>query len=202
MGNNFSRPTSFQSFYPILGLELAQVRDQQCSTSYATYPSSTTYHETLADCNLMMDCFYDRVRETVKIQMATTNIFLGLTLTVLSMLGSSTFELCILSTQRPLLALCVSLGSPTVWPMRPFQHVDLQEEVKVRARRRKIPRMSWVTGTVVIALQYATVLGSIANVTNIAYELGAKSISYTFSWNQRFGLFLWIFLAAAIHLGG
>jgi hypothetical protein len=150
----------------------------------------------------MMDCFNDHVCETVKIQVATTNIILGLTPTVLSMLDSSTFELCILSTQRPLLVLCVSLGSSTVWPMRPFQHVDLQEEMKVRAQRRKIPRMNWVDGTVVTALQDATVLGSIAIVANISYELSSKSISYTFSCNQRFGLLLWIFLAAAIHLGG
>lgn len=34
-------------------------------------------------------------------------------------------ELNILSTQRPFLALCLSLASPAVWPTRPFQQIDL-----------------------------------------------------------------------------
>jgi hypothetical protein len=200
MGNNLSRPTSFQAFYPIFGRELARVRDQQCSTAYASYQSSTTYLETLARCNVMMDCFYEHVRETVKIQMATTNIVLGLTPTILSMMGSSTIELSVLSTQRPLLALCISLGSPSVWPMRPFEPIDLKEEMRPRAQRMMIPSMGPCASIAVTALQYVAVLGSIANVTSIAYDLGWKSISYTFSCNQRFGALLWVFLAAAIHI--
>jgi hypothetical protein len=202
MGNKFSRPTSFQAFYPTLGSELTRVRDQNCSAAYTVYQASTTYLGTLAHCNAMMDCLYENVRETVKIQMATTNIVLGLTPTVLSMMGSSTIELSVLSTQRPILALCVSLGSPTVWPMRPFQHIDLSEEMKKRAQRKRIPTMSPLTGLTVTVLQYIAVLGSIANVTNIAYDLGWKSISYTFSCNQRFGALLWVFLAAAVHIAG
>lgn len=138
----------------------------------------------------------------MKIQIATTNILLGLTPTILSMMGSSTTELFILSTQRPLLALFVSLGSPTVWPMRPFEQVDLREEMNIRAQRKTLPDMSRRAGYLVALVQFTAVLASIANVTMIAYDLTRLTISYTFSCNQRYGPFLWVLLAPIIHVGG
>ena len=192
MGNNLGRPTAFEAFYPELASELAQVRDEQCSSAYATYRSSSSADE-LRLCDAMMHCLLHNVSEVTKPRMATTSIFLGLTPTVLSMLGSSTVELCILSTHRPFLAFCITLGSPTVWPMRPFQQVDLREEMEVRHHRRKIPVLSPVVRNLVTIMQYVAVLGSIGNVVSIAYELGWKTIIFAFGCRDRYGpLIVWL----------
>jgi hypothetical protein len=147
-----------------------------------------------------MNCLLGNLSEETKARMAVTTIFLGLTPTVLSMLGSSTLELNILSTQRPFLALCLALASPAVWPMRPFQRIDMLEEMRVRAERRKIPNMGPVVRNIVTVLQYACVLASIGNVVSMAYELGWKTIMFAFSCKDRYGPFMWTVLAAAVHL--
>ena len=204
MGNIFStvQPASFQSFYPQLGSDLTRIRDNQCNLTDATYRSSIAASDTRERCRIVLDCILDNASEVTKGEMATTSIVLGLTPTVLFMMGSSTVELCMLSTQRPLLALCITLGSPMVWPMRPFQQIDLRDEMRPRDQRRTIPTMGPLARIAVTVLQYALVLGSIANVASIAYELGTKSISFGFSCNERYGPLLWVFLAAAVHLVG
>jgi hypothetical protein len=62
--------------------------------------------------------------------MTSAAVLLGLTPFILASLGSNTTELALISSRRPILAILLVLGSPSVNPIRTFAYPNLAEDLE------------------------------------------------------------------------
>ena len=75
-------------------------------------------------CYDQIDCILGHTVESLKANMASTSIVLGLMPTVLAMFGPSVDEISLLSIYRRLLSLLLSMGAPVVHVARVGQYQD------------------------------------------------------------------------------
>jgi hypothetical protein len=139
----------------------------------------------------------------MKSNMASAGVVLGLTPTILAMLGSSTTDTALLSivAMRPLLALCLAIGSPAASPLRPFEYVDPIESLASSGERKSVP-LYGITGQLAVSIvEYLIVFAAITNIASVSYQLGIQTIC-SFSVETTFQPLLWAFVAAFVHIGG
>lgn len=67
-----------------------------------------------APCACVADCLLKNSSETIKADMGSVDIILGLTPSILALLGPSVTQLSLLSARFPLLALSLALASPAI----------------------------------------------------------------------------------------
>ncbi|MCJ1332660.1 hypothetical protein MMC10_009353 [Thelotrema lepadinum] len=211
----------FQSWYPTYAKQLQAVIQRNCSSQFHAYVTSNTTAILAAaqqnpDINTgssiltgpLVDCLLDALTESIKANMASAGVLLGLAPTVLSTIGSSTAETALLSVVagRPLLALCVAAGSPAVAPLGPFQYPDSMDTLLRRPAIAlpTLPIPNFLRShlrAAITAFEYGVALATIANVADIGYTLGVQAI-VNFASETTFLPLLWSFLAVPIHVGG
>ena len=130
----------FASWYPYYGIMLQTIVSQNCSLEYQTYlvgnltEAAVLEHWTPSEYQWfpaewsnfasepVTNCILNALPESVKNNMNTAAVLLGLLPTILYTLSSTTAETALLSlvARRPLLTLLLSAGSPAAAPLRPF----------------------------------------------------------------------------------
>ncbi|KAE9369141.1 hypothetical protein N431DRAFT_493029 [Stipitochalara longipes BDJ] len=109
----------FEQFYPEYGGQFAAIIASNCSSVFHQYKNAHgSAYATHEACHLVVDCILSNSRESTKANMASADVVLGLLPTILALLGSTTPELSLLSSRRPLLAFLLSIGAPAVSPVR------------------------------------------------------------------------------------
>lgn len=175
-----------------------------CSTEYQEYltgRSPPNYKSYLTD--LVDNCILGVAEETLKANMQSAGVLLGLTPTILTLVGSSTAETALLSLRRLLLAFFLTAGSPSVNPIRAFEYHD--PIVTLRNRRGHVRVASehascWQRAGIVAA-EYALGMAAVANVAELGYRLGIRSV-LAFAAPEMFLQLLWTFVATLVHLCG
>ncbi len=131
--------------------------------------------------------------------MAGANVLLGLLPTILSLLGSTTPELSLLSSRRPLLTLLLSIGSPTVSPVRTFMFhnpvAELQRGPRDTMHYSKFQRI------LIVLLEYVAIGAAVVNVWAVSWQLGQRTVM-NISCGSTYFEMLWVSLAVAVHFFG
>ena len=95
----------------------------------------------------LMACIQDGLPIENQLAMASAQVLLGLTPTLLSTLAPSVGEISMLSSVRPLLALLLSLGCPAVYSIRALEYDDpvltLKPTVEDLFNQKHVPEPGW-----------------------------------------------------------
>lgn len=139
--------------------------------------------------------------EYTKANMASASVLLGLTPWMLSTLGSTTMELSLLSSKRPLLALLVVLGSPALNTTRMLEYPNPFVGL---VHRREIPRQQVSTkrNFAYVILELIYVLGCVAKVGTLCWTLAENAITTISCDISDMVLALWVALAVVTHVLG
>jgi hypothetical protein len=160
------------------------------------YPGSPPARLTIA---YHADCILSNTTETIKANMASAGVVLGLMPSLLSFLGPTLAESSTLALERPFLSLLLAIGAPAFYPFRPFDHRDPLEALKQRSRLLpQIPLSCWAH-VLVSVLQYLLALATAVNVVTASLQLGLNTV-VTWNKDQSFLPLMWVILSLAIHL--
>jgi hypothetical protein len=179
----------FKAWYPQYGFVFQQILEEDCTDQYNIYlygqksnttidwysgaDSHTEFVEPLANCILNNSSQY------ISFQLQTAQIILGLTPTVLAVLGASSDETATLTVvgKRPLLAFLLAAASPSLFTHRAFDHRDPRGILK---KREYHLQYSFKGGKglrcFIVFIEYIFVLAALANVATITWELGTRAI--------------------------
>ena len=191
---------SFEHFFPDVEAELSKAVTDKCFDVVQKYRHE---HVKLysAYCTKAYSCSMNNVTEYTKANMASAAVLLGLTPTILTTLGSSTTELPLLSSHRPMLAALLVLGSPALNPIRTFDyHTSVEEfqEKKWRwcfSKHLLKSKRSPTGNNIRVIVQLLLVIGSIANLADICRTVAFNAISVmSCDWSDVV-VELWIALA-------
>lgn len=205
VGTTFARGRlrdSYQHFFPDVQTEVTKVLGQNCSSLFESYrEEQVTLYGTY--CVKTYSCILQNLSEYTKANMASATVLLGLTPWILSTMGSTTIEMSLLSSRRPLLAALLVLGSPTMKPTRPFEYYNPFADQLALGKGQWAP--SKVTGTrrfIFVLLEFLVASGSIANLATMSWTLGLNTIAVISCDDSDSLVELWIALAIFAHLFG
>ena len=200
----------FQQLYPQNAARLAGTLQNNCSTEYHSYLISNRTvleehgYSLSALAAPVASCLLGAIDEILKSNFASAGVILGVAPTIFAQLGSNTQENAALSViaRRRLLAFCRAVGSPSVTPIRPFNYPGIDALLRDESGLEGIFLKFGTRGNAVVTLcQFSLALASVANVAQVSYELGHRTIA-SFAPENTFLALLWAFLAAAVHIGG
>ncbi|KAK6222909.1 hypothetical protein LQW54_000719 [Pestalotiopsis sp. IQ-011] len=132
--------------------------------------------------------------ESRKAEMAASSV-------LVTQLGPTTIEQSLLSLRRPLLALLLVIGSPAVNGM---QNADYNEALRQRFHTTSAgsittaPKRRAARAALAMTVEYALVLGTVANVVILGYQLSVWAVT-VFALGFIGLPAIWIALAIAIH---
>ncbi|KAI8634010.1 hypothetical protein F5Y19DRAFT_411682 [Xylariaceae sp. FL1651] len=206
--------SQFQHFYPQHGDKYEFILRNNCTQQYANYLTGR-----LRDFPLdwiggggpstvlvqpVVKCLLDNASEYIKSASASAQVLLGVTPPILATLGATTDELAMLNVigRRPLFALLISIGSPSVYIDRLFDYREpakIMRHTKGRYHPYK-PKSSFQRWSLV-TLQYAIAALAAANIALLNWQLGLGTVCCW--WAQTvFGPLVWGILSIPIHFAG
>ncbi|KAF7502923.1 hypothetical protein GJ744_004828 [Endocarpon pusillum] len=145
------------------------------------------------------DCILANTTETIRANMASAGVMLGLMPSLISSLGPSLTEASTLLIERPFLSWLLAIGAPAFNPLRASDHQDQLRTIKQPFRA--LPRIlsSFWIHVAISLLQYLLALAAAVNVLAASLELGLKTIA---SWKkeQSYLPLIWVNLSLVIHL--
>ncbi|KAI0144753.1 hypothetical protein BJ166DRAFT_538973 [Pestalotiopsis sp. NC0098] len=200
-------PTHFQQWYPQYGASLQYKMSKNCTSQYHDYLNgSSTYcrqYPSQSGClaGQVVDCILDNTSESTKANMAAAAVLLGILPTILSLAGSTTVEIGLLSQRRPVLAFLLPVGSPAISPLRSFEYRNILEDLhhqKVTPNHKPIHS---ALSMGVSFLQYLVAIGAIANLIYVSWQLCVSTLC-SFLPDSNILPALWIILAVPIHFVG
>ncbi|KAK4442805.1 hypothetical protein QBC34DRAFT_488660 [Podospora aff. communis PSN243] len=204
----------FRDWYPQYSNMFTRIRDEECRAAYDTYltgdkgsvPIDTT---TGGGPNTVLtqpviNCLLNHTSEYVKNGMTSAQVLLGVLPSVLSVLSASVEEMSTLAivARRPLLALLLSAGSPSVYFSRAFEYHDVVEILQVRDGRLRQWRPSRRrTQMLVSGVEYVVALAATANIVCMNWELGLRTVCS--NWTDGIvAPTLWACLGVFLHVCG
>ncbi|KAK4443918.1 hypothetical protein QBC34DRAFT_198201 [Podospora aff. communis PSN243] len=145
-------------------------------------------------------CILDNTPEYIKVAMSASQVLLGVTPTILSILGASVEESALLFIvgRRPVLAWLLALGSPSVYFNRAFEYRSPFEILQGHQERINIhrPRRTWAVAITV--LEYILAALSMVNMGMQTWQLGLRTFCSVWP-DSYFAPSLWVILRIALH---
>ncbi len=193
----------FDQFFPYHRAYFTEIRDKKCAAFYAAQQTDNQHRVSSRLCTSMLDCMLNHTVESVKGNMSSGLVSLGLMPTILSQLGSYTDETALLSRRRPLLSLLLSCGSPAIYPLPTFAYQDPLRGLKARNNIlvSQFAKSSSFKAAIIVFTEYILVLAAIANVVTASYYMGFWTVS-SFSCTSTYLPALWVTFSVFIRLGG
>ncbi|KAK4209360.1 hypothetical protein QBC37DRAFT_245192, partial [Rhypophila decipiens] len=179
----------FQQWYPQYAHIFSDIRQLYCEDEYAAYLTGVKNHSRIdyiggggiysVVTQPVINCILNHTSDYVKNGMTSAQVLLGVMPTVLAILGASTEEMSMLSNiaRRPLLALLLSAGSPSVYFSRAFEYHDPAEILSDHpARLPQWRPRRWFSISGIAAVEYAIAIIAVGNIVVMNWELGIKTI--------------------------
>ena len=203
----------FKLWYNQYRYQFASIARDNCTDEYSVYlygARHNTSDQTLSGAGKftlfvqpMIYCLLDNAGNYIQYQLATSQVVLGITPTMIALLGASSEEVCLLALigRRRILGYLLAAASPSVYTERAFKYQDADKIIEeleythVRATVFRKPRALFVV------LEYMAVIGSIANIAVLNWQLGLRSVN-AINPNIIVLPALWSCLGIATHLGG
>lgn len=138
------------------------------------------------------------VSETIKADMASASVLLGLMPTILASIGPTVAELSLLSLRRPFLTFLISLGSPGINPGRVTTYEDPFALSDPYTGALIVPRIRRPWSVIIAMVQYLLAATAAFNVWQLSYILGVHSV---ISWwcTFSFAPLIWASLTLGIY---
>jgi hypothetical protein len=196
---------SFQHFFTDVEGEIESAIINNCSAIFEDYLNE---HITLygTQCVRMYSCIMANISNYAKDNMASAAVLLGLTPFILASLGSNTTELALIASRRPILAILLVLGSPSVNPIRTFDYPnpaeDLDEgESKLVLSKIHDRRPHSIGNIIRVVIELVLVIASVVNLASLSWTLTLNTIAVT-SCDSDMLVELWIGCAIFTHIFG
>jgi len=152
-------------------------------------------------CFNLIDCIQTNIRPQLLSDFASAQVVLGLTPTLLSTIAPSVGEICMLSSNRPLLSVLLSLGGPSVFCFRTLEYDDpLSNLVRVQSLFNTRPmRKGGAKAFTISACEYLLALAAIANTMHAGWMLGIDTV---ISWKCQISCLpvVWACCSLVIHV--
>lgn len=193
----------FEQYFSNSAPALTRVVENNCSSQLAAYQQefSSVHKDPQNLCQVVLSCILGSLDPTTLSVYQSANVLLGLTPTALSLLGNSTAEISLLSSGRPLLALLLAAGAPTISPISSFKDYNPLENLKTRTLQKRYPKLSPVAAAIVLVAEYLLAAASATNVLFLSYDLSQKAIFVPDCRTTAMPYF-WLYIAVLIHLLG
>ncbi|KFY48430.1 hypothetical protein V495_01344 [Pseudogymnoascus sp. VKM F-4514 (FW-929)] len=176
---------------------------RKCGATYDAYRNDVPCHPHYVGCQSgrMIHCLLSQATESLKANMASAGVILGLLPTTLCLVGLSTVETGLLAHRRPLLSLLLAAGAPAISPSRIYDYRDSIDLLRDRSSYINTPKFTPMWAAIIATLQYIFASLAIANLAYVSWELSIKTVC-SFSSDTAFQPALWAFVAIPIHLMG
>ena len=186
----------FASWYPAYEGHLKESSIQYCNATLQVY-----FHErdSLAVAH-HLDCILANTTETIKANMASAGIILGLMPGFLANMGPTLSDASTITLERPLLSILLAIGAPALYPARPFGDWDPLEGIKGPSRRFSQITMRSFPPLAVSLLQYIIALTACFNTIAVSLALGMKTVLLWKKANSWLPLG-WVLLSIVLHVG-
>jgi hypothetical protein len=148
----------------------------------------------------MINCILENSSEYIKYQLATSQVLLGITPTIICLLGASSEEVCLLALigRRRFLGFLLSAASPSIYTERAFKYQDADQIMKdlddVHVKTTVIAKPRWLF----VLLEYLAVFAAISNIAILNWQLGLKSVN-SLNANTIYMPMLWSFFGICAH---
>ncbi|KAM7195840.1 hypothetical protein V8F33_006489 [Rhypophila sp. PSN 637] len=204
----------FQQWYPQYAHIFSDIRQLYCEDEYAAYLTGVKNHSNIdriggggiysVVTQPVINCILNHTSDYVKNGMTSAQVLLGVMPTVLAILGASTEEMSMLSNiaRRPLLALLLSAGSPSVYFSRAFEYHD--PAVILSDHPARLPQWRprrWFSICGIAAVEYAVAIIAVGNIVIMNWELGIKTIC-AFWTDSILAPTVWAVIGVLTHLLG
>jgi hypothetical protein len=178
------------------------MKTQECIDAYQIYLTGKAPADDKGKTTEpVVNCIFSQISEAKKLNMASASIVLGLLPATLALLGSTTAEVGLLATRRPVLAFLLASSAPAVNPTRPFDGGDPRHILETRQKTKSVRQLGKSTACIVSLVQYLIALGTIANLIHTSWELCINTLC-SFAPEIAFLPALWAFLALPVHIFG
>ncbi|KAI1281504.1 hypothetical protein F5Y07DRAFT_262487 [Xylaria sp. FL0933] len=149
----------------------------------------------------VINCLFNHTSDYIKSAMSSAQVLLGLTPTILAVLGPSPTELSLLTViaRRPGLALLLSLACPSVYLARAFDNASPIEALGARPDRLPQRRPKGRRAIIAVVCEYLIVAGIVANVAVLYWQLGTRTVCMFWSGSTVAPL-IWGILVVPIHI--
>lgn len=107
------RTAKLRVWFPTDGEQWDEIARGPCADSIAAFHAGDRTH-TPAPCAAALSCILDHTSESGKSNLANAQVVLGLTPTILSLVGSNVAELAVVGWRRPWLTMLLALGAPAL----------------------------------------------------------------------------------------
>lgn len=205
--------TQFQHWYPQYHYIWEAIMKENCTEEYERYLTGYRNQSNIdwlggggtlsAITQPVMNCILEHSSPYIQSVTTCAQVLLGLTPTILALLGASSDELAMLSNvaHRPVLAALLATGNPSVYLARAFEYYDPKEDLKGKEGRLTQRKPSCAYAYLIVTAEYTIAMAAVVNVALISYDLGTKSIS-SFMSDNVLGPMTWASLVIPIHIGG
>ena len=203
--NVFSLPSAaatrdkYQQFFPYYAHVFLDALKGPCFANYTAYEESTGGDRMIDLCKYVFDCLVGQLYQHDLANFASAQVLLGLMPGLLSLAASSIGEISMLSSQRPLLSLLLSMGGPAVYQSRTFRYDYPLKTLPLRSSIWTARARKW--WMLISAGQYLVALLSITNVMQTSWQLGLRTV-VVWKCNSSYLPFLYSILLVVIHLIG
>ncbi|KAI1755512.1 hypothetical protein F4782DRAFT_488797 [Xylaria castorea] len=149
----------------------------------------------------VITCIFNYTSDYIKSSMSSAQVLLGLTPTIVALLGPSPTELSLLTViaRRPGLAIILALACPSVYLSRAFDSTSPLDILRERPGRLQQWRPKGWRRSGLVVVQYMVALGMLANIAVLYYQLGVRTICM-FWPNGTVVPLVWGMLVLPIHI--
>jgi hypothetical protein len=204
----------FRDWYPQYGHIFETIKNEDCADEYQSYlgrdknPSKIDVLGGGGQYTVLtqpvINCILNHTSQYVMNGMTNAQVLLGIMPTVLALVGASTEEMSMLANvgRRPLLALLLAAGSPSVYFSRAFEYSGPREILSETPDRMQQWRpRNWFSKLLVSGPEYIIALAAIGNIAVMNWELGVRTICSF--WNDAIiAPTLWACLGVVLHVLG
>jgi hypothetical protein len=196
-------PHKYDVWYAGWGRQLEIISEGVCNLSLAAFRGDIGARTELgvvgSYCRTHGNCILSTITPDIAQSMAGASILLGLTPTILSLVGPSVAEMALLSMHRPILSSLLSLGAPAIYPGRFLIWEDPLQANRPKSGAFSVMPFSRPWPIVVSGLEYIVALGAVGNIVHNAYTIGVRAVLVWYC-DESYWPLLWVVLGLVIHI--
>ena len=192
----------FMQYLPSSGrLIMSQVGDKCAAEvdNYQTNHLASGTQRTRDLCRDALNCILDNLDPTTAYNLQAANVLLGLTPTMLSLMGNAPAELALLAfSGRPLLAFLLNAGAPVIAVTGTFKYQYPLEVLKGPDSKCPFPTIGGAKSVIIAIGEYLLAAAAAVNVALLASDISTKAV-YVPNCGRTWYAFLWMYLCLLLH---
>ncbi|KAL8992421.1 MAG: hypothetical protein Q9169_007117 [Polycauliona sp. 2 TL-2023] len=172
----------------------------QCDVQIEAYQTNGSGNLNTRDlCRDALNCILDSIDATTAYNFQAANVLLGITPTMLSLLGNAPSEIALLSfSGRPLLAFLLNMGAPVIAVAGTFKYQHPLEVLTYGGGKSPFQIFTGIKSTLVAMAEYILAAAAAVNVALLAYDISTKAV-YVPNCGRTWYAFLWMYLCLILH---